>query len=227
VSSCKQADCTLIDVSHSVEHGMITYKGLPAPIICDYLSRETSKKNYQKGTSFQIGSVTMASNTGTYVDVPFHRYEDGKDLSEFQLSRLANLEGIKIDISSSVKSIEVEHLEKFDLKSKAVLLNTGWSKHWRTEHYFENHPFVSEAAANYLLEQGALFVGIDSHNIDDTNGDTRPCHSILLANDIAICEHMTNLSELPVSGFKFFAVPVKMKGMGTFPVRAFGLIKSL
>lgn len=227
MSGYKQADCTLIDVSHSVEHGMITYKGLPAPIICDYLSREASKKNYQKGTSFQIGTVTMASNTGTYVDVPFHRYEDGKDLSEFQLSRLANLDGIKIDISSSVKSIEVEHLKNFDLRNKAVLLNTGWSKHWRTEHYFENHPFVSESAANYLLEQGVLFVGIDSHNIDDTNGDTRPCHSILLANDIAICEHMTNLSELPVSGFKFFAVPVKMKGMGTFPVRAFGLIKSL
>lgn len=226
MSSYEQVDCTLIDVSHSVEHGMITYKGLPAPIICDYLSREASKKNYQKGTSFQIGSVTMASNTGTYVDVPFHRYKDGKDLSEFQLNRLANLDGIKIDISSSVKSIEVEHLENFDLRNKAVLLNTGWSKHWRTEHYFENHPFVSEAAANYLLEQRVLFVGIDSHNIDDTNGDTRPCHSILLANDIAICEHMTNLSELPVSGFKFFAVPVKMKGMGTFPVRAFGLIKS-
>ncbi len=226
MTSYKQADCTLIDVSHSVEHGMITYKGLPAPIICDYLSREASQTHYQDGTSFQIGTVTMPSNTGTYVDVPFHRYEDGKDLSEFQLNRLANLDAVKIDIAESVKSIEIEHLENFDLKNKAVLLNTGWSKHWRTDGYFENHPFVSEAAANYLKKQAVIFVGIDSHNIDDTSANNRPCHSILLAEDIPICEHMTNLSELPESGFKFFAVPVKMKGMGTFPVRAFGLVKS-
>lgn len=244
MTSYKQADCTLIDVSHRVEHGMITYKGLPAPIICDYLSREASKEYYQDGTSFQIGSVTMASNTGTYVDVPFHRYKEGKDLSEFELDRLANLEAIKIDINLDVtnnkansngqessndkiqKSIEVKHLENYDLKNKAVLLNTGWSKHWRTDGYFEDHPFVSEAAATYLKQSGVVFVGIDSHNIDDTNGDTRPCHSILLAEDIPICEHMTNLSELPASGFKFFAVPVKMKGMGTFPVRAFGIVKS-
>jgi arylformamidase len=226
LTSYQQPDCTIIDVSHTVEHGMITYKGLPAPIICDYLSREASQKHYQQGTSFQIGTVTMASNTGTYVDVPFHRYQRGKDLSEFQLDRLANLDGVKINIKSQTKSIEIHHLENFELKNKAVLLHTGWSKHWRTDQYFEGHPFVSEAAANYLREQGALFVGIDSHNIDDTCGGIRACHSILLKAEIPICEHMTNLSSLPDSGFKFFAVPVKMKGMGTFPVRAFGLVKS-
>ncbi len=215
----------LIDVSHAVEDGMITYKGLPAPIICDYLTREASAKHYREDTSFQIGVVTMASNTGTYVDVPFHRYRDGKDLSEFELDRLANLSAVKIDIPDGVKAIEVAHLDKVDVKNKAVLLNTGWSKLWRTDDYFEDHPFVTEAAANYLLQQGVQFVGIDSYNIDDTSADTRPCHSLLLAKDIPICEHMTNLDLLPSSGFKFFAVPVKMKGMGTFPVRAFGLLE--
>ena len=204
---------------------MITYKGLPAPIICDYLSRESSKEIYGEGASFQIGTVTMSSNTGTYIDVPFHRYAEGKDLSEIELDKLANLDAIRIDIPTDVNSIEIEHLQSFRLNNRAVLLNTGWSRHWRTDRYFEGHPFVSEAAANYLREQGALLVGIDSHNIDDISKNTRPCHSILLKAEIPICEHMTNLTALPNDGFRFFAVPVKMKGMGTFPVRAFGLIK--
>lgn len=221
----EQGDTSLIDVSHIVENGMVTYKGLPAPIICDYLSREASKEHYQEGTSFQIGTVTMSSNTGTYIDVPFHRYENGKDLSQVSLDSLANLDGIKIDIDPAIKSIDVKHLQNYDLKNKAVLLNTGWSKFWRTDEYFEDHPFVSEAAANYLKSQNVRLVGIDSHNIDDTNGNTRPAHSILLKAEIPICEHMTNLAELPYSDFKFFAVPVKMKGMGTFPVRAFGLVQ--
>lgn len=215
----------LIDVSHVVEDGMISYKGLPAPIICDYLSREASKELYEDGTSFQIGTVTMSSNTGTYVDVPFHRYENGKDLSEIALESLANLDAIKIDIDPTQKEIGVELLKHYDLRDKAVLLNTGWSSHWRTDRYFENHPYVNQAAAEYLKQEEVLFVGIDSHNIDDISQSSRPCHSILLEAEIPICEHMTNLSELPDTVFKFFAVPVKMKGMGTFPVRAFGIIE--
>ncbi len=215
---------TLIDVSHVVHDGMITYKGLPAPIICDYLSREASKEHYEEGTSFQIGVVTMSSNTGTYVDVPFHRYEDGEDLSEIALSSLAHLDGVKIDIGSGVKSIEIKDFNGIDVRNKAVLLHTSWSKNWGKDSYFENHPFVSEEAAQYLKDNGAVFVGIDSYNIDDVSGKSRPCHSILLKAGIPICEHMTNLNELPDKGFRFYAVPVKMKGMGTFPVRAFGLV---
>lgn len=214
----------LIDVSHTVTDGMITYKGLPAPIICDYLTREASKKHYEEGTSFQIGAITMSSNTGTYVDVPFHRYEDGKDLSQIALSSLANLDGIKIKIDESIKEIGVEHFLGKEIKGKAVIIQTNWSRYWGSDQYFEGHPYVNEEAANYLRDQGVAFVGIDTYNIDDTKGNARPCHSALLHNEIPICEHMTNLSSLPDDDFKFFAVPVKIKGMGTFPVRAFGIV---
>ncbi len=220
-----QNDFTLIDVSHSVENGMITYKGLPAPIICDYLSREASKEIYQKGTSFQIGTVTLCSNTGTYVDVPFHRYEQGKDLSEIALESLANLDAVVIKILQDTQTIGPEHFSSLDIDNKAVLINTNWSRHWGSDQYFENYPFVTEKAALYLKQQQVKFVGIDSHNIDDASGKCRPCHTILLGADIPICEHMTNLNVLPKTPFKFFAVPVKMKGMGTFPVRAFAIIE--
>jgi len=223
MSKFQQDGYTLIDVSHTVKDGMQTYKGLPVPIICDYLSREASKSHYEEGTSFQIGVVTMCANTGTYVDVPFHRYENGEDLSEFSLARLANLDGIKVVIPEGIKAIKVEHLPK-DISGKAVLLQTNWSEYWGSDQYFENHPYVTEQTAQYLRDQGAIFVGIDSYNIDDIQGKKRPCHSILLKEGIPICEHMTNLNELPADNFKFFAVPVKMKGMGTFPVRAFGIL---
>jgi kynurenine formamidase len=221
----EQDGFTLIDVSHKVEDGMQTYQGLPTPIICDYLSREASKSHYQEGTTFQIGMVTMCSNTGTYVDVPFHRYEDGEDLSEISLSKLANLDAIKIIVPEATTGITLEHIQTIDVYNKAVLFETNWSRHWGTDKYFENHPFVTEEAAIYLRNQGAVFVGIDSFNIDDVRGNARPCHSTLLKAGIPICEHMMQLSELPNSGFKFFAVPVKMKGMGTFPVRAFGILE--
>lgn len=226
IKKFEQNDATLIDVSHAVKDGMITYKGLPAPIICDYLSREASKSHYAEGTSFQIGAITMSSNTGTYVDVPFHRYEDGKDLSEIALSSLANLDGIKITVDQNIFEIGVEHFLDKEINGKAVLIETNWSRHWGTDQYFEGFPFVNEEAAIYLRDQGAVFVGIDTYNIDDTRGKSRPCHSVLLHSEIPICEHMTNLAMLPDDGFRFFAVPVKIRGMGTFPVRAFGIIEN-
>lgn len=222
----EKGNVTLIDVSHTVRDGMITYKGLPASIICDYLSREESKKHYAAGTSFQIGSITMSSNTGTYVDVPFHRYENGKDLSEIALSSLADLDGIKILVGENVTEIGIDFFKNRDICGKAVIIETNWSRHWGNDQYFEDNPYVNEEAATYLRDQGVTFVGIDSYNIDDTSGTERPCHSILLHNEIPICEHMTNLSMLPENNFRFFAVPVKVKGMGTFPVRAFGIINN-
>ena len=220
----EQDQATLIDVSHTVKDGMVTYKGLPAPIICDYLSREASKGHYEDGTTFQIGAITMCSNTGTYVDVPFHRYEKGKDLSEIALSSLANLDAIKITIPENITEIDAKHFMGKALNNKAVIIETNWSRHWGTDQYFDDFPYVNEEAATYLRDQGVIFVGIDSYNIDDTKGKLRPCHSILLHNDIPICEHMTGLAALPGDNFKFFAVPVKVKGMGTFPVRALGLV---
>jgi arylformamidase len=212
----------LIDLSHSVEHGMITYKGLPAPLICDFLSREASKQKYAQDTTFQMGKIEMISNTGTYVDAPFHRYEHGKDLSELPLESLVDLEGLVFHTKAQANGPEL--FAGADVSGKAVLVHTGWSRHWRTDQYFEGHPFLTEAAALWLREQKAAFVGIDSLNIDGTATGTRPVHTLLLGADIPICEHMCNLEKLPDSGFRFHAAPVKVKGFGTFPVRAYAVV---
>jgi len=215
---------TLIDLSHTVEHGLVTYKGLPAPIICDYLSREASRKHYAPGTEFQIGKIEMVANTGTYLDSPFHRYAGGKDLSELELQKLANLPAIKVTALHR-QAIDVSCFPHGgDLAGKAVLVETGWSRHWNTAQYFEGHPFLTEDAAGFLADSGAALVGIDSHNIDDVQDLRRPVHSILLKREIPIVEHMTNLAAVPPADFRFFAVPVKVKGVGTFPVRAFASV---
>ncbi len=215
-------DSMRIDLSHTVEHGMITYKGLPAPIICDYLSREDSKKRYAEDTTFQMGKIEMISNTGTYVDAPFHRYEHGKDLSELPLESLVHLEGLVFHTQTQANGPEL--FGKADVQGKAVLVHTGWARHWRTDRYFEGHPHLTEAAALWLNEQKAAFVGIDSLNIDGIATGARPVHTVLLGADIPICEHMCNLEQLPDSGFRFHAAPVKVKGFGTFPVRAYAII---
>lgn len=212
----------LVDLSHTIEHGMVTYKGLPAPIVCDYLSRESSRSFYEEGTSFQIGRIDMVANTGTYVDCPFHRYENGKDLSEVELERFANLPAmvVRADYRQGI-AVDVHHFENRDVKGKAVLINTNWDEHWRTDRYFEQHPYVTEQAARWLQAGGAILVGIDSHNMDDTRTRSRPAHTILLGAEILVVEHLCNLAALPEDGFLFSAVPPKFKGVGTFPVRAF------
>jgi kynurenine formamidase len=214
----------LVDLSHEVEHGMITYKGLPAPVICDYLSREESRIHYSGGTEFYIGRIDMVANTGTYVDSPFHRFADGMDLSELPLEWLADLEGIVLHATSPERGISAALFDGLDVKGKAVLIHTGWSRHWRTDQYFEGHPFLTREAAESLAESGAVFVGIDTYNIDDTADGTRPAHTLLLGNGIPICEHMCGLENLPDRGFRFHAVPVKVKAFGTFPVRAYAVL---
>ncbi len=215
----------LIDVSHVIEHGMITYQGLPAPLICDFLSREQSRSHYSEGTEFQIGKIEMVANTGTYLDAPFHRYSHGKDISELPLERLANLDAVTIRVDrSESRAISRTAFAGHDLQGKAVLVHTGWDSHWRTDQYFEGHPFLTRDAAECIRHAGAALVGIDSLNIDDTADLARPVHSILLAADIPIVEHLRGLDQLPHSRFRFSAVPVKVKGMGTFPVRAFATV---
>ena len=215
-----------IDLSHTIEDGLITYKGLPAPIICDYLSREESRHFYEKGTEFQIGKIEMVSNTGTYIDCPFHRFEKGKDLSEVALEQFVDLEAIVIRVPHT-EAIEIkeEHFHGYDIEQKAVLIETGWDKRWNTEDYFENNPFLTRKAAEFLRDANVKLVGIDSHNIDDTRGKTRPVHTVLLGAGILIVEHLCNLQLLPDAGFTFNAVPPKFKKVGTFPVRAFAKIK--
>src|SRR5579864_476692 len=214
----------LIDLSHTVESGLVTYKGLPAPIICDYLSREASRKIYAPGTEFQIGKIEMVANTGTYLDSPFHRYADGADLSQLRLEQLAGLSAVKI-LARGVPSIDAAHFSSLnDLAGKAVLVETGWSRHWKADQYYEGHPFLTEHAARFLAEAKVALVGIDSHNIDSTADGRRPVHSTLLRQGILIVEHMTALDQISAAGFKFSAVPVKVQGFGTFPVRAYAEI---
>jgi arylformamidase len=210
----------LIDLSHTIFDGLITIKGFPAPIICDYLSREDSRKFYEEGTEFQIGKIEMVTNTGTYIDCPFHRFEHGKDLSQIALEHCAELTAITINAENCTK-IDETFFKGKELKNKAVLVHTGWARHWDTVNYFVGHPYLTAGAANYLKDAGVKLVGIDSHNIDDTEGKARPVHTTLLGAEILIVEHLCNLDKLPVSGYFFNAVPPKIKGAGTFAVRAY------
>lgn len=211
----------LIDVSHTVEHGMVTYKGLPAPIICDWRSREESRAIYD-GAEFQIAKVEMVANTGTYVDSPFHRYADGKDLSELPLESVADLECLVVRIGAGAgAAIDTVPLSAREVGGRAVLFHTGWDRHWRTDAYFEGHPHLTERAAEWLRKAGVALVGIDSMNIDSIATGARPVHTTLLGSEIPIVEHLSGLGHAPERGSRFSAVPVKVKGCGTFPVRAF------
>jgi kynurenine formamidase len=215
-----------IDLSHTIEHGIITYKGLPAPVICDFLSREESRKFYDEGTEFHIGRIDMVANTGTYLDCPFHRFADGKDLSQIAIESFTDLDAVVIRVPYAESlAVTERHLREFDLKNKAVLIHTGWDKHWNTEPYYEHHPYLTQGAAQYLRGQGVRLVGIDSHNIDNTATRSRPVHTTLLGAEILIVEHLCNLEALPEKGFLFSAIPPKFKGVGTFPVRAMGKVK--
>ena len=204
---------------------MITYRGLPAPVITDFLSREASRKNYAPGPEFHIGKIEMVANTGTYVDSPFHRYENGADLAALPLDSLANLEGVVIRASKRAgRAIGPERFTPGPLQGKAVIIHSGWDAHWRTEQYAEGHPYVTRETAELLSRSGARLVGIDSFNIDDTADLTRPAHSLLLAAGIPVVEHLCNLGSLPDDGFRFFAVPARVRRFGTFPVRAFAIL---
>lgn len=217
----------LIDLSHTITNGLVTYKGLPPPVICDYLSREDSRKFYEEGTEFQIGRIDMVANTGTYIDCPFHRFENGKDLSETGLEFFTDLDATVIRVPhTETLEITEEHLKNYEIRNRAVLIHTGWDAFWNTEKYYESHPYLTENAAKYLRECAVKLVGIDSHNIDNTEGKTRPVHTTLLGAEILIVEHLCNLHLLPADGFTFSAVPPKFKGVGTFPVRAFAQLKT-
>lgn len=220
-----RAASDFIDLSHAIENGFVTYRGLPAPVVCDFLSREASQKFYSEGTSFQIGKIEMVANTGTYLDSPFHRFGHGRDVSALELSSLADLQAVVVRVEGVADRVVDRHVFlPFDLRGKAVLVHTGWARHWGTDRYFEGHPFLTGSAAQYLRDQGVALVGIDSLNIDDTADGARPVHTTLLGADISIVEHLCNLDKVPPSGFAFTAAPVKVRGMGTFPVRAYATV---
>jgi len=209
-----------VDLSHTIEDGLVTYPGMPAAHICDYLSRERSREIYAEGTEFQIGRIDMVANTGTYIDCPSHRYADGKDLSQIAPEDCADLDALVVRVPASLRAIDDAPFRGLELRGRAVLVHTGWDRHFGTPAYGVGHPFLTEAAAVWLRDCGVRLVGIDSMNIDDTAGKSRPVHSTLLGAGILIVEHLRNLAALPDAGFSFSAVPPKVKGMGTFPVRA-------
>lgn len=216
----------LLDLSHEIADGTITYPGLPGPVISDYLGWDASHDVYGEGVEFQIGRIEMVSNTGTYLDTPAHRWRDGFDLSGLALDSIANVPGILIETAQ--QSIGPGAFENFDIANRAVIFRTGWSRHWAADEYgAPEHPFLTASAAQALIDGGATLVGIDSVNIDDTgpqsNGQ-RPVHSALLAASVPIVEHLCNLDQLGDLPFRFFAVPPKVRGMATFPVRAFAMV---
>jgi arylformamidase len=217
-----------IDLSHTIHDGLVTYKGLPPPHVCDFLSREASRGVYTGGTTFQIGRIEMVTNTGTYVDCPFHRFAEGKDTSEVPLDRFVDLPGVLVRAPWRAGLVVDAHpFQSTDVKGKAVLVHTGWSEHFGTDRYFSNHPFLSEDAAVDLRDRGALLVGIDSHNIDDTReANSRPVHTTLLGAEILIVEHLRGLGELAGLEFKFSAAPPKFRGVGTLPVRAYATLQN-
>ncbi|MEJ3748502.1 cyclase family protein [Actinomycetes bacterium KLBMP 9797] len=216
----------LVELSHTVRHGMTTYPGLPGPRIEDHLSREESRDRYAPGTEFQIGRITLVANTGTYLDAPFHRFADGADLSELPLSRVVDVPGVLVDVSAAdARGVDAEWFSDLDVRGRAVLVRTGWDRHWGAPAYGSpDHPFLTVDAVSWLVAQEPAVVGIDSVNIDDIADPHRPAHTGLLGAGVPIVEHMCGLDRLPVTGFRFHAAPIAIAGMGTFPVRAYALI---
>jgi arylformamidase len=211
------------DLSHPIADGMITVPGLPAPRIRpDSVSASLPPGRYAPGVEFAIGDITLCGNTGTYLDSPFHRYADGDDLAALGLDRLAELDGVVVDVTGiRGRAIGRAHFLPYPVRDRAVLVRTGWDRHWGTAAYAGEHPFLTGDAAAYLAQAGARLVGIDAINVDDTGDPQRPAHSLLLAAGIPVCEHLAGLGALPGSGFRFSAVPPAVEGFGTFPVRAY------
>lgn len=213
-----------IDLNHIIEPGMVTYKGLPGPAICDFWTRESTRERYDDDSTFQIARIDMVANTGTYIDAPFHRFEHGHDIAGFALDRIAGVPGLVVHAPANQRVMDAECFQNLPLAGRAVLVHTGWDRHWGTDDYFGANPCLSEAAAMYLRDAGVVLVGIDSFNIDDTTTRARPVHTALLGADIAVVEHLCQLDRLPATGFRFYAVPPRMSGVGSFPVRAWAEI---
>jgi len=209
----------LVDLNHVIEHGMTTYPGLPGPEVGDHLTFDDSHGVYAAGTEFTIGRLSMVTNTGTYLDTPRHRYRDGWDVADLRLDQCVDLPAVVVAADGEIGP---DAFAGLDVAGAAVLVRTGWDRHWRTGTYGDPaHPFLTAGAATHLVDAGAALVGIDTVNIDDTRGGARPVHTILLGSDVPVVEHLTDLHRLPVTGARFSAVPLRVSGLGTLPVRAF------
>lgn len=214
-----------VDLSHEIVDGMITHPGIPGPTISTFLTHEASAARYAPGTTFEIGRIDLVANTGTYLDTPAHRYRGRPDLAGLALERVVDLPGVLVDCRDRAgQGIGPEAFEGVRVAERAVLVMTGWDRHWGTSAYLADNPFLTEAAARRLVEEGAALVGIDSLNVDSLADSRRPAHTAILDAGIPLVEHLTGLRELPREGWRFFAVPPRIRGMATFPVRAFALV---
>ena len=214
-----------VDLSHEIVDGMTTHPGIPGPTITTFLSYEESAARYAPGTRFQIGRIDLVANTGTYIDTPAHRFEGGADLGDLALDAVVDVPGIVVECRGRPDlAVGPDAFEGMTVEGRAVLLRTGWDAHWGTPAYLSDHPFLTEAGATWLVEHRAALVGIDSLNIDSLSDSTRPAHTIILGAGIPLVEHLTGLEALPDEGFRFFAVPPRIRGMATFPIRAFALV---
>lgn len=219
----------VVDLAHVITEGMVTYPGIPAPRLGSHLTFDESVGAYAPGTEFSMGTVDIAANTGTYLDTPAHRFRDGVDLAGFPLERMADLEGVVVRVADGLRTGERPAvgplaLAGLEVAGRAVLVETGHARHWGTDAYAVDHPFLTADAADWLVDRGAALVGIDSLNIDGTHTGERPVHTALLAAGIPVVEHLTNLEALPPTGFRFTAAPPKVAGLGTFTVRAFAVV---
>ena len=213
-----------IDLSHPIEDGMKAYPGFPPPKIQAFITREDSRSRYGGKAEFYIGRVDMVGNVGTYVDSPFHRHAKGLDLSQIPLESIAGIAGIVVDGQPSAnRSIKIACSES-EVADRAVLIRTGWDETWGTERYWELGPFLSDESIDLLIRSKAKLAGVDFWNIDDTENKARPAHTRLLGANIVIVEHLANLSALPRTGFRFYAVPPRIVNGASFPVRAFAEI---
>jgi kynurenine formamidase len=217
-------------LNHVVTSGMTTYPGLPVPEITPHLTREASRGHYAAGTEFAIDRISMVGNTGTYLDSPYHRYADGADLAGLPLDRVVDLPAVVVrTVGRRTRAVDVGALAAYEVRGCAVLLHTGGDEHWGTPAYADPGPYLTGAGARWLVEHGAALVGIDALNIDDTGPDSageRPAHSVLLAAGVPVVEHLTGLEQLPPTGARFSAAPVRVAGFGTFPVRACAAVPS-
>ena len=219
------AAARFVDLSHVIDNGMRTYPGIPGPAICDFISFVDSHSRYAEGTEFTIGRIDLVTNTGTYIDTPAHRFPEGQDLAGLELDRVVDVDGVLVDVRGATeRAIGPEAFEGVDVRGRAVLVSTGWDEHWGTEAYLSDNPFLAGAAAEWLVASGAALIGIDSLNIDSLTDPARPAHTAILRAGIPLVEHLTGLTELPATGWRFFAVPPRIRGMATFPVRAFAIV---
>jgi kynurenine formamidase len=215
----------VIDLSHEIVDGMTTHPGIPPPVIGTFLSHEASAERYAPGTTFEIGRIDMVANTGTYIDTPAHRFRGRPDLSGLELDKVVDLDGVLVDCRDlQGKAIGPEPFGRVDLGGRAVLVATGWDANWGTAAYLSENPYLTEDAAKFLVQRGAALVGIDSLNIDSLKDPRRPAHTAILGAGIPLVEHLTGLDRLPSDGWRFFAVPPRIVGLATFPVRAFALL---